>query len=99
MTTVHRYAIRRFFVSACLVVLAVFVFPGLNNAQEKTPAQKQPSPSPAQVVPSPSPAQLLTVTPATGAQKSGDSQKGSKEQEGPILINTDLVTLTVTVTD
>ena len=99
MTTVHRYAIRRFFVSACLVVLAVFVFPGLNNAQEKTPAQQQPSPSPAQVVPSPSPAQLLTVTPATGAQKSGDTQKGSKEQEGPILINTDLVTLTVTVTD
>jgi Ca-activated chloride channel family protein len=77
----------------------VFVFPGLNNAQQKTPAQQQPSPSPAQVVPSPSPAQLLTVTPATGAQKNGDAQKGSKEQEGPILTNTDLVTLTVTVTD
>jgi Ca-activated chloride channel family protein len=78
MTTHHRPAVRDSLVLFLVIILAAFVFPGPNRAQEPATAKPTPSPSP-----------------------KGDAPKQGKEvpDNSTLLTNTDLVNLTVTVTD
>jgi Ca-activated chloride channel family protein len=83
MNSDHRYKSTRTLVSFLLVVLAALLLPIGSSAQEKPPSDPQPSPKPA----------AEPQKPATEPQKTG------KDLDGPIIVNSDLVTFTVTVTD
>jgi Ca-activated chloride channel family protein len=75
---------------SCPLVLVIFIFiagcPGVASAQDKSP--QQPVSEPAS---QPTPPKV--ASPAPGQQKSPN------EIDGPVIVNTDLITFTVTVTD
>ena len=80
----NRAKVRAALVSCFIVVFASSFIPVIVKAQEKGANVPAPSPSP-----SPSPSQPVT----------SDQQKPGVDVDGPIMVQTDLVTLTVTVTD
>lgn len=76
-------ALNRFFLPIVLVLSFAAYFGSIGFAQEK-PKEADPQ--------DPAPVQTPTPPPAT-------PPTAGKEQEGPVIVNTDLITLTVTVTD
>ena len=85
MNSDHRHTVKLPFVSFVVFLLTVFLLPGNNWAQDK-PTDKPLAEKP-----------LIDQQPATKATT--EPQKTGKEFDGPVILHTDLVTFTVTVTD
>jgi len=84
MHSATRYAIKNPLVSLTFIIVIILLT--LSFPAKSQEAQQKPSPEiPAIVTPVPSPAE--------------QKQKLGKELDGPVVVNTDLITLTVTVTD
>jgi Ca-activated chloride channel family protein len=97
MNSDHRYKSTQILVSFFLVLLAALLLPIVSNAQEKPPGDTQPSPKPAAEPQKPA---AEPQKPAPEPQKPAtEPQKTGKDLDGPIIVNSDLVTFTVTVTD
>src|SRR5262245_957340 len=91
----------------CLIVVPAFFLAPRSDAQEK-PGQK-PSPSPEKELLKVQPAP--TQTPQENSSRKGQSQTESQapgqqqkpgtevDEKGPVIVNTDLITFNVTVTD
>lgn len=89
MNSDHRHAVNLPFASLMVLLLAVFLLPVNNRAQDK-PAEK-PADKPQSDKP------LIDQQPAS--KLTAEPQKTGRDLDGPLKINTDLVTFTVTVTD
>jgi len=97
----HLASARTFTISiiSCLVILFLISHPPVARTQDKS-AQKSPSPSP-------TPEHIIESVPvapvqpaATNAQSPSGQQKSTSDfGQGPVITNTDLITVTVTVTD
>ncbi|MEP6742810.1 MAG: VWA domain-containing protein [bacterium] len=68
-----------------LLALLLVVFPASLRAQDKTEEKK--------------PTDATSATPTPAATPPAEEQKQGTEIAGPVIVNTDLITLTVTVTD
>ena len=83
---------------SCLVILFLISNSPVARTQDKS-AQKSPSPSPSpeHII---EPVPVAPVTQPTPSQSSSGQQKSTNDfGQGPVIINTDLITFTVTVTD
>ncbi|HEV7745261.1 MAG TPA: VWA domain-containing protein [Pyrinomonadaceae bacterium] len=80
---------------SCLVTLLLVSVSPVAQAQEKNP-QKPASPSP-----SPSPDRIIDPVPVAPVDPNSPPATGQKTDfgQGPVITNTDLITVTVTVTD
>src|ERR1700704_2595000 len=96
----HRYAFKPTFVSCLAFLLAVLFLGATGGAQDKTQdktqdkAQEKPSEKQQEKAPEKS---LIDTTPV--APKTNETQKPAQDPDRPVIVNTDLVTFTVTVTD
>ena len=88
MNSEHRHAFKLPLASFVVFLLTAFLLPYSNRAQDKPADKPAEKPSEKPLIEQ-EPASKTTTTP----------QKTGKELDGPVIVHTDLVTFTVTVTD
>ena len=85
---------------SCLVILFLICnSPAARTQDKSTQKSSSPSPSPEPII-NPVPVQPVAPTPGNGQASPAAQQKSPNDlSQGPVITNTDLITVTVTVTD